>query len=769
MLLPLSWLKQFIKIEKTVNEIAGKLTLSGSEVEKIIYHNQGLSKVIVGQIKEVKPHPNADKLRLAYVDTGKGKLLEIVCGAPNIQAGQKVPVALLGGSVPGMKIEPREIRGVKSQGMLCSQRELGIGDDHSGIFILPSDVKIGTDVVELLQLDQPVMELEITPNRADCFSIRGLAREVSSLYNLKLTAYSLKFKESNKKSSSVLSVEVQDKELCPKYTARVIENVKVQQSPLWLQNKLRQVGIKSINNIVDVTNYVMMELGQPLHAFDASTINNKIVVRRAKKGESILALDGNKYDLNDSMLVIADTKVPIAIAGIMGGEATGVKNDTQTVILESAIFNPVSIRKTSRELGLRSESSARFEKGLDPVATEEAINLAAKMIAELSGGTILKGIVSVEAGFKPALSIKISTNEINRLLGVEIKPQKIKSILQSLGFGVMGAGINLTIKIPSWRADVVQGADIVEEIGRMIDYNSLPKTLPAGAAQSPEREPSYRLRRKLRQFLIGNGYSEILTYSFYDEKLLDLSGYKTNEHIVVVNPVNSENKYLRTSLKPWMLAKLSQNSALLSREQFYLFEIGKVFLKPQVELWQAAIGLIDITATNEVIYRRLRGILESFIGQDVKIEKTATDWECRIDNKVLATIAIKEKNDLPGLRLRAGLGVMIINLEVLIESLSGERQIFKSLPFYPTVERDLAIIVPEAVQYNQIEEVIKNIDSLLKNVVLFDVYHGLKNGTSLAFRLTFGSTDRTLSTQEVDIIIEKLKKELVEKLKVSFR
>ena len=477
MLLPLSWLKQFVKIDKTPEQIAEKLTLSGSEVEKIVDNSQGLSKIVVGQIKEIKPHPDADKLCLPKVDIGKNKLLEIVCGASNIKTGDKVPVVLAGGSVIGIpKVEKRKIRGLASDGMLCSQRELGIGDDHMGIFILPDNVKIGEDVVKLLELDEPVLELEITPNRADCFSVQGLAREVAALFGRKIqdtrnqpkagqpladkiqTRY--KTQETNKSASSVISVHINDKALCPKYTACVIENVTVAPSPMWLQNKLRQVGIRPINNVVDVTNYVMMELGQPLHAFgieiEADTRRLKrrltrIVVRRAKRGEKILALDGNTYNLNDSMLVITDGKNPIAIAGIMGGQESGVAAGTTAIILEAAVFDSVSVRKTSRALGLRSESSMRFEKGVDFDAVEDAITKAAAMIAELSGGTVLRGIVSVETAAARRLgnTIKLPISEITRLLGIDVPIAKIKSILQSLGFIVSGTGGSLVVKVPS--------------------------------------------------------------------------------------------------------------------------------------------------------------------------------------------------------------------------------------------------------------------------------------------------------------------------------
>ncbi len=537
-----------------------------------------------------------------------------------------------------------------------------------------------------------------------------------------------------------------NKELCPKYCARVVENVKVSPSPLWLQNKLRQVGIRSINNIVDVTNYVMMELGQPLHAFDASLLCGGIVVRLAKKGEKIAALDDNTYQLDSARLVIADKKNPVAIAGVMGGAATAVRAGTKTIVLEAAVFDSVSVRRTARALGLRSESSMRFEKGVDNAAVEAALNLAARMIGDLAGGEILRGIVAAgAAGRSGGRSVKTSSNKITALLGLEISAQKIKSILQSLGFTASGAKAGINVKVPSWRPDVTQAPDIAEEIGRMLNYNTLPKTLPSGLSVSPPDEPAYARRQEWRRFLTAAGYSEILTYSFYDEKLLALSGVKESEHIVVTNPVNAENKYLRANLLPALLSKLSQNSAQLSREQFCLFEIGKVFVKPHTEKWQLAAGLIDTAASDEVIYRRLRGLSE------------------------LGDITIYPQGQVPNMRFRSSAGVLLLDLDEAAAGRPPDRRVFTPLPFYPQIERDLAMIVPEAVQYKQIEEAIKKHDPLLKAVALFDVYHGLGEGVSLAFRLTFSSTERTLESGEVDEVMERLKEQLSKRLKVLFR
>jgi len=790
--LPLSWLKQFINIKAKPQEIASKLTLSGSEVENILDNSKGLSKVVVGKIEKIAPHPDADKLQLAFVDVGNKEDLKIVCGAKNIKPGQKVPLALLGGSVPGMKIEARKIRGIASEGMLCSQRELGIGDDHSGIYILPNDAKIGQDVVKFLELDNPVLELDITPNRPDCFSIRGLAREVAALYGRKISEAPLRqgfggrassnLRESGTSASSAIKVKVEDKKLCPKYCARIIQGVKVGKSPLWVQNRLQEVGIRPINSVVDVTNYLMIELGHPMHVFDANLLNgDTIIVRKAKDKEKILALDEENYSLDSSMLVIADNKKPVAIAGIMGGQESSVTDSTQNVILESAVFDQVSIRKTSKVLGLRSESSSRFEKGIDLEVVEEAINKAAQMISEFSGGVVLKGIVSFSNVKKESLSLSLSVKEVERILGIDMSSAKIKSILESLGFEVKGSpplnpplskgGENiLKVQVPSWRIhDVKAQEDLIEEIGRMLDYNKLPKTLPTADLVSPTIEPLHKLRHDFRDYLTGIGNSEILTYSFYNEALLNLSGIAKSCHINLTNPVNDEYPYLRTSLLPWMLSKLSQNSSLLSRDVFQLFEIGKIFNKESGEKWQASIGFIDVNATDEQLYRKLRGIIETFIGIELSAEKQGKQYNLLFGKHEIAQIKIYPKSEIKGMRFRSAVAVMLINLEEIIKIKIPEKGIYIPIPYYPVVERDLGVIVPNMVQYKDILKSIKSFNKLIKKVELFDVYHGLTKAMSIALRLTFSSTDRTLESREVDEIISHLRASLEKKYKVEFR
>ncbi len=768
--LPISWLKQFVNTKSKPQEIAEKLTLSGSEVEKIVTHDTGLSKIVVGQIKEIRSHPNASKLKLTYVDIGKKDLLEIVCGSQNIEEGQKVACVLVGGAVPGLKIEAREIRGIRSQGMLASEKELGLSDDHSGNFILPNDAKVGEDVVKLLELDEPILELDITPNRPDCFSIQGLSREVAALYGKKLNQESVTVREGGTAAASAIDVKIEDKKLCPKYCARVIQGVQVGQSPLWLANKVRQAGIRSINNIVDVTNYVLYELGHPLHSFDANLLEGNIIVRKAKKGEKLSALDEETYTLNPDMLVIADEKKAVAIAGVMGGMDTGVTEGTHNIVLESALFDPISVRKTSKSLGLRSESSSRFEKGVDQEQIEQALDMATSMIQDVAGGTILKGIVSAGVLKDTSKSIKLPITEVSRILGINVISSKVKSILQSLGFIVTGSSKILNVKIPSWRVhDVLEPIDLIEEIGRIMDYNTMPKTLPSTELTSPVLEPLHQLRHNLRHYLAGAGYSEILTYSFYDEASIKLSGIGQSHHIKLTNPVNDEYPYLRTSMLPWMLNKLSQNSSLLAREQFNLFEIGKVFHKTGGEHWQASIGLINTTSTDEQLFRTLRGLIESFIGNELLVEKEGKKYVVSKAKHVIGSIEVYAKGSLSGLRFRSSAAVMLINLEELVKITKNERIEYESLPYYPVVERDLGVVVPNVVQYKELIQSIDKFNPIIKKVQLFDVYHGLDKGASLALRLTFSSTDRTLEAKEVDEIMSKLRALLENKYKVSFR
>jgi len=769
--LPLSWLKQFINIKSNATEIAEKLTLSGSEVEKITTQDVGLSKIVVSQIKEIRSHPNAKKLKLAYVDIGKKDLLEIVCGGPNIEVGQKVPTILVGGTVPGLTIEAREIRGVRSQGMLASEKELGLSDNHDGILILPDDSKVGEDVVKLLELDEPILELDITPNRPDCFSIRGLAREVGALYGKSIKQDEVRVKEGGTPASSAIEVKIEDKKLCPKYCARVIQGVQVGPSPLWLSNKVRQAGIRSINNIVDVTNYVMYELGHPLHSFDANLLNGEsIIVRRAKKGEKLAALDEETYTLNPDILVIADEKKAVAIAGVMGGMDTGVTEGTHNIILESALFDPVSVRKTSKALGLRSESSSRFEKGVDQEVVEVAIDYAASLIQEVAGGTVLNGVVSAGVLKDASKSVKLPITEVNRILGIDVTSAKAKSILQSLGFIVTGSKKVLNVKVPSWRVYDSNGPeDLIEEIGRMLDYNTMPKTLPTTELTSPVLEPLHQLRHNLRHYLAGIGYSELLTYSFYQEDAIKLSAHPKSEHIKLTNPVNEEYPYLRATLGPWMLQKLSQNSSILARVSFGLFEIGKVFRKTKGESWKAAIGFIHTQLSDEALFRTLLGVIESFVGVRVVIEKDRGSYRVLARKRVIGFITIYPKGSISGLRFRSSCAIAFLDLDTLLGSIAKEKVMYETIPFYPVVERDLGIVVPNVVQYKELLQSIERFNQLIKKVQLFDVYHGLDTGVSLALRLTFSSTDRTLESKEVDEIMEKLKIDLEKKYKVSFR
>ncbi len=773
--LPIEWLRQYIKTQASAEKIAEVLTLSGSEVEKIVDHSQGLKDIVVGEIKEIKPHPDADKLRIAYVDIGKKSTLEIVCGAPNIEVGQKVPTVLLGGEVPGLKIEARKIRGVASQGMLASERELGLGDDHSGILILPSDTKVGTNVLELLELNTPVLELDITPNRPDCFSVYGLAREVSAAMNVALTKPTYKVKESSKAASSVLKVTIEDEELCPMYAARVVENVHVGPSPLWMQNKLRSMGVRPINNVVDVTNYVMMELGQPMHAFDADKLQSKtdkahIIVRGAQQDETIATLDEQTYTLAEEMCVIADEEKPIAIGGIMGGEATGVTEQTTRVILESATFLPIAIRLASRALGIRSDASSRHEKGVDRARLADAATYAASLLADIAGGTVLKGVVTAGQKLPKPQTITLEVADVERMLGIPVSATEIKKKLQLLGFEVKGTAKKYSVMVPSWRAwDVHEPIDLIEEIGRLLDYNTFPKTLPLAPVRSPQPDPMHALRKALLRYSIGAGYTEMLTYSFYPKQAIALSGVAEKDHVLLTNPVNKEYPYMRANVLPWMLEKLSQNSSLLSREQFRLFEIGRVFHKKKGEKWQAAVGLIDVTATQEELYRELRGFVESFLHTPVDVEYKDGMYLFSVLRKHIGTVYVYQKGTVPNMRFRSDVAVLVLELDTLLEVRTHEKETFTPLPFYPFVERDLGMIVPNVVTYTQIQDCIRGFDPLLKHAELFDVYHGLDEGTSLAVRLTFGSTDRTLESEEVDAIVEKLQEKLGAKLNITFR
>lgn len=846
MKLPLSWLQDFTDIKKiTAEKIADGLTLSGSEAEHIGKRTREelarFDKVVVGQILEIQKHPNADKLQVTKIQVKsqmskvKSSPLTIVCGASNIAVGQKVPVALIGAALPnGMAIERRKIRDVESEGMLCSAKELGLAEDASGIYILSQDARVGESLVKTLGLDEIVFDLDITPNRGDCLSIRGLAREVNAIFKKKPLQHPeflikkypvLSIKYQGPRIN--LSIRVEDKKLCPKYSAHIVYDVKVGESPQWMKNRLMSVGIRPINNIVDITNYVMMELGQPLHAFDADKINgveipisksqfpNKskttnsklkktIVVRRARKGERIIALDNKVYELNPEMLVIADAERLIAIAGIMGGRDSSVDDETKTIILEAAQFDPSSVRKTGKALNLKSDSSYRFERGIDALRVEQALGRAVELIEQIAGGRRDPKLYDIGKIPKP-YSIKTSAEFISNRLGKEISNKEIKQILTSLGFTLLTTNYSLlAIQVPSWRNDIQIPEDIVEEIGRIAGYGNIAPTIFGNDSMLQDNERARRQEigltksmsgiRNIKDVLIGAGFSECLLYSFYGERHAELTGFKPADHFQVANPINPDQIYLRTSLMPRLYEAGENNFNNFSEVR--IFEIGRVFLPNPVPSIKYQV-LSDLPLEKKMLagvlinneksaidnFREIKGVIEQ-IGEWLNIAKDSFQWAA---NGSQTIVSVK---DAGGQSHKIGIGGIIssnargifkipnsaaffeISLTKLLEIELNTKQ-YKKISEFPSVLLDISLTADQSVAYEKIEQTIKQSSELPMEIKLFDYFADEKklgkDKKSLAFHLSFQSPARTLTSEEVDKEMQKITEALEKNLNTQIR
>ncbi|NQU84001.1 MAG: phenylalanine--tRNA ligase subunit beta [Parcubacteria group bacterium] len=759
MLLPINWLKDYIKVSLSPEKLAELLMLKSFEVEDILSGDVNLPKVVVVEILKIRKHPNADKLQLVEVSDGKREY-EVVCGAPNIEEGQKVAFAKIGAELPnGLKIEKRKVRGEVSEGMICAEDELGVGEDHEGILVLSKDAKLGDKVDKYLSRGGGlVLDLSITPDRNDCFSVLGLAREISALTGATVKYPKKEVKEVSKSANRAVKVDIQNKNLCPQYFARVIKNVKVGESPAWLKEKLESMGTRSINNVVDVTNFVLFEMGQPLHAFDADKIDgNKIIIRNAKKGEKISALDEKNYELDTDMLVIADSKKPVAIAGIMGGEETSVDRKTKNIILESAIFNPKTVRMTSKKLGLRSESSTRFERGFDTALTEQAINRAAALIQELCGGDVLKGVVAPLKIKPEKKNIKLSLEYLNKLIGVEVEPKKVKSILSSLGFIVDGNDSVLSVDIPSWRQSVNHPADLVEEVVRIYGYNELPDKLLCGELGLSERNIKTEWENKTKDLMQNMGFDEVYNYSFYGEKQMKPMNLDASKHLEIENPINPDQQYLRMTLLPRLLGVASKNARKF--DEVKIFEVGKVYNPEELRL----AGVIVSKQGDINLYREIRGVVAHLLNK-MNLSKKESGWILKMN--------LLGENEKAQWKLKDNVACFELNLEKIIPHISEEK-LFKALPLYPSVFRDLSVTIPENVAWEEIEGIVKKEGGeFLEDIEFFDMYKGggMESGKkSVAFHLSFSSSERTLKAEEVDEVMGGVVRMLEKKLKANLR
>ncbi|MFA5070668.1 MAG: phenylalanine--tRNA ligase subunit beta [Patescibacteria group bacterium] len=750
-----NWLKDFVKIDKTPEKLAEVLTLSGTEAEGVKASGDTLDKVVVGEIITIVKHTNADKLRVCKVRVKKGVVLNIVCGAPNIEVGQKVPTALVGAKLPnGIILEKTKIRGVESEGMLLAEDEMGLGKDHAGIYLLDKKEPIGKSIKAVLGLNDTVLDLALTPNRADCYSVLGVAREVAAVTKRKLNFNPDRFriKEKTNEIGKKLTVKVSDSKLCPKYTARVIENLQIKDSPEWMKSRLRASGVRPINNVVDVTNYVMLEMGQPLHAFDyekLSGADKQIVVRPAYKNEKIETLDGKERILDPNMLLITEGKKALAVAGVMGGKDSEISDKTKTVILESAIFNPGNIRKTAQKLNLRSESEMRFEKGLDYQMSELVADRAASLIAKLGNGRVVPGILSVTSKVqaKPA-TINLSLSLIKKYLNINLAESKVKLILKSLGFEIIAFKEKvLKIQVPSWRDDVRLPEDLIEEIGRLYDYNKLKPTYLKGTLKPVDLPKELVWENKIKDILAAAGLSEVYNYSFYSENLACQFNLDPNHHYRVTNPINPDQALMRQSLIPLLIKNLEFNKEI--SDNIGLFEIGHTFTAAeQIKL--------AIVAYGPDSFYRLKGLI-NLLGR--KLNLSSKVFYKLIPQQLGMKLMAYFKFNKPVVYFE-------VNLYELIKEAKDKSDFIKPKK-YPVVIRDISFFKPKEVSYQAVENEIKGLTNLITEVEVFDRFE--KEGQiSLALRLTF-QADRTLRAEEVDEVMNRIYENLGDKYNIKIR
>ncbi|WP_371369601.1 Phenylalanine--tRNA ligase beta subunit [Sporomusa rhizae] len=785
----IKWLKDYVEIKETPEKLADMLTMAGVPVATVEYLGQNISGVVTGKIMEINPHPDADKLSVCKVDIGK-EIVTIVTGATNVRKNHIVPVATVGANLPnGVNIQPTKLRGLLSNGMLCSVEELAIDsklvspEARNGIYILPADTEVGINIRTALGLDDVVLEFELTANRADCFSIMGIAREIAVLTGATLKKPMLNLKEAGtEKAQNMTSIQIEDSSLCSRFAARILTNVKVGPSPAWLQHRIQAAGMRPINNIVDVTNFVMLELGQPMHAYDYNLLSrHSLVVRKANPGERLTTLDGVKRELTPDMLVIADAVQAVGIAGVMGGLATEVTFNTQNVLLEAASFKGASIRRTSRALGLRSEASGRFERGVDTVNIMKALDRAATLLEAMGACQVCPGVVDAYPNMHLPKQVTFTPAQVNSYLGTDIPAKTMVEILKSLEFDVDAASEKITVTVPTWRGDVSLPADICEEIARIYGFNNIPATTPAGSMAQGKQSYGQSIIDKVKTVLTGNGFSEVISLSFSHPSAFDKLNIPADSSlrraIEVLNPITEDFPILRTTLLGGVMDTIVRN---LSRknEDLKIYEIGAIYLPkelplndlPQepVMLCGTMLGKRQTLAWNQtkdtVDFYDAKGTVETIL-EALGIDEYAVVAEVspylhpgktaafKVDDELLGFVGEIHPQVLDSYEITKKVYLFELNVGALVKHAAIKIN-YQSLPKFPAIARDLAIVLPENVSASDVTNAIRaNAGPLLTAVQLFDVYTGqqvTKGLRSLAFSLTFQASDRTLTDAEIE-------------------
>ena len=789
----LSWIKAYVpELECSGQEYLDALTLSGTKVETYECLDKNLKDIYVGQILSIERHPDADKLIICQVDLGDKKL-QIVTGAPNVKVGDKVPVVIDGGKVAGghdggplpedgIVIKNGKLRGVDSFGMMCSIEELGSDRNmypeapENGIYIFPEDTPVGADAIELLGLHDVVFEYEITSNRVDCYSVLGIAREAAASFDKPFVAPEVNVKECDDKIEDYISVEVKDKDLCPRFCARVVKNIKIEPSPKWMQRRLAASGIRPINNLVDITNYVMEEYGQPMHAYDLDKIEgNKIIVKRASEGDTFMTLDGQERKLDGEMLMINDAVKPIGIAGIMGGENSKITDDVKTVCFEAATFNGANIRKSAKRLGLRTDASGKFEKGLDPRNALDAINRACALIQELGCGEVVSGVVDVCEPLKELNKIKFRPDRINELLGTDIDADTMLKIFKKLELVYDEAAKEIII--PSFRQDLEGIADLAEEVARFYGYDKIPSTLPSGEATTGKLPFKLRVEAIARQVAQYCGFSQGMCYSFesprvFDKLLLDSDDPARNA-IVISNPLGEDFSIMRTISLNGMLTSLSTNYNRRNTN-VRLYEMGNIYIADKLPLESLPDERMQFTlgAYGDIDFFGMKGVVEEFfeaIGICGKIEydpKAGKNFLhpgrqalISYNGSVLGYLGEVHPAVADNYELGTKTYIAVIDMPNVLPFASFDRK-YVGLAKYPAVSRDISMVVPKEIMVGQIEAMItQRGGKILESLSLFDIYEGsqIKDGyKSVAYNITFRAKDRTLNEDDINGAMKKI-------------
>ena len=788
----LSWIKEYVPdLDVQPQEYMDAMTLSGSKAEGYEKLDADLDKIVIGQIVKIEPHPDADKLVICQVDIGT-ETIQIVTGAPNVFEGAKVPVVLDGGRVAGghdgsrteggIKIKKGKLRGIPSNGMMCSIEELGSSRDYypaapeNGLYIMPEDAVVGESAIKALGLDDVVVEYEITSNRVDCFSVLGIAREAAATFGKEFVPPVVTETGNSEDVNDYIKVKIEDTDLCSRYCARVVKNIKIAPSPEWMQHRLAAHGIRPINNIVDITNYVMEEYGQPMHAYDMDTIaNNEIIVRRAKKDEPFVTLDGQERTLDESILMICDGEKPVGLAGIMGGENSMITDNVSTMLFEAACFDGTNIRLSSKKVGLRTDASAKFEKGLDPNNAIDAINRACQLIEELGAGEVVGGVVDVYPNVKTGRRIKLDAAWINKLLGTDISEETMIGYLKKIDLGFDEE--TKEVIVPSWRQDLERDADIAEEVARFFGYANIPTTLPKGEATTGKLSFKLRVEEVVREVAQFCGFSQGMCYSFESpkvfDKLLISEDSKMRQAVVISNPLGEDFSIMRTTSLNGMLTSLSTNFNRRNKD-VRLYELGNIYLPKQIPVTELPEERMQLTLGmyGDGDFFTMKGVVEEILDNTELNLKPEYDPNAGLpflhpgrqanivyDGTVIGYLGEVHPTVAVNYSIKERVYVAVLDMNEITARASFDKK-YEGIAKYPAVSRDLSMVVPKSILAGDIEKVFdKRGGHILESYKLFDVYEGaqIKHGyKSLAYTLSFRAKDRTLEEADITKVMTKI-------------